>query len=120
MPTRRFPPPWTAEVAPNCFIVRDAEGKQLAYVYYESEPGRQSAAKDDKADCSKYREVAGVVRAKRLDRPRLPLTAPAEQIRAFHAHSQQSRRGTVSENRRLCLGAPNNTALVREAALSGL
>jgi hypothetical protein len=31
--------------APNCFIVRDANGQQLAYVYYESEPGRRSAAK---------------------------------------------------------------------------
>jgi hypothetical protein len=42
---RRFPPPWTAELTPNCFIVRDADGQQLAFVYYESEPGRQSAAK---------------------------------------------------------------------------
>ena len=42
---RRFPPPWSAEVTPNCFIVRDADGQQIAYVYYESEPGRQSAAK---------------------------------------------------------------------------
>jgi hypothetical protein len=45
MPSRRFPPPWSAEVTPNCFIVRDADGQQLAYVYYESEPGRRSAAK---------------------------------------------------------------------------
>ena len=44
MPVRRFPPPWTAEVT-NCFIVRDADGQQLAYVYFESEPGRRSAAK---------------------------------------------------------------------------
>ena len=41
MPERRFPPPWTAEVTPNCFIVRDASGQQIAYVYYESEPGRK-------------------------------------------------------------------------------
>jgi len=45
MPSRRFPPPWSAEVTPNCFIVRDADGQQLASVYYESEPGRRSAAK---------------------------------------------------------------------------
>ena len=44
MPARRFPPPWTAEVTPNCFIVRDANGQALSYVYYESEPGRRSAA----------------------------------------------------------------------------
>jgi hypothetical protein len=42
---RRFPPPWSAEVTPNCFIVHDANGQQLAYVYYENEPGRRSAAK---------------------------------------------------------------------------
>jgi|SRR5215469_8122302 len=40
--TRRFPPPWSVEVTPNCFIVRDADGQQLAYVYYENEPGRRS------------------------------------------------------------------------------
>jgi hypothetical protein len=42
---RRFPPPWTAEVTPNCFMVRDANGQALSYVCYESEPGRRSAAK---------------------------------------------------------------------------
>jgi hypothetical protein len=45
MTERRFPPPWSAEVTPNCFIVQDSNGQQLAYVYYESEPGRRSAAK---------------------------------------------------------------------------
>jgi hypothetical protein len=42
---RRVLPPWTAEVTPNCFIVRDANGQALSYVYYECEPGRRSAAK---------------------------------------------------------------------------
>ena len=42
---RRFPPPWTAEVTPNRFIVRDANGQALSYVYYECEPCRRSAAK---------------------------------------------------------------------------
>jgi endo-1,4-beta-D-glucanase Y len=45
VPTRRFPPPWSTEVTPNCFIVRDATGQALSYVYYENEPGRRSAAK---------------------------------------------------------------------------
>src|SRR5262249_11234670 len=45
MPARRFPPPWTAEVTPNCFVVRYANGRALSYVYYECEPGRRSVAK---------------------------------------------------------------------------
>jgi hypothetical protein len=43
---RRFPPPWSIEEANNpCFIVRDSTGQVLAYVYFEDEPGRRSAAK---------------------------------------------------------------------------
>jgi hypothetical protein len=34
----RFPPPWSAEVTQNCFIVRNADSQQLAYIYYENEP----------------------------------------------------------------------------------
>ena len=43
--TRRFPPPWSIEETPACFIVRDHAGQALAYVYYEEESGRRSAAK---------------------------------------------------------------------------
>jgi hypothetical protein len=35
---------WTAEETDACFIVRDANGQALAYVYFEYEPGRRSAA----------------------------------------------------------------------------
>ena len=45
MPARRFPPPWTVEELDACFVVRDHSGQQLAYVYFEDEPGRRSAAK---------------------------------------------------------------------------
>jgi hypothetical protein len=41
----RFPPPWTAEETDACFIVRDANGQALAYVYFEEEPGRRAAPK---------------------------------------------------------------------------
>jgi hypothetical protein len=30
---RRFPPPWKAEKIPGGFVVRDADGQALAYVY---------------------------------------------------------------------------------------
>jgi hypothetical protein len=42
---RRFPPPWSVEEQKACFVVRDHNGQKLAYVYFEDEPGRRSAAK---------------------------------------------------------------------------
>ena len=42
---RRFAPAWIAEETDACFIIRDHNGYALAYVYFEEEPGRQSAAK---------------------------------------------------------------------------
>jgi hypothetical protein len=45
MTTRRFPPPWSVEDIGAAFVVRDHDGQQLAYAYFEEEPGRRSAAK---------------------------------------------------------------------------
>jgi hypothetical protein len=45
MTDRRFLPPWDIEEHhPSCFIARDNNGQALSYVYYETEPGRRTAA----------------------------------------------------------------------------
>jgi hypothetical protein len=42
---RRFPPPWSVEEMNDaCFIVRGNNGQALAYVYFEQDPGRRTAA----------------------------------------------------------------------------
>jgi hypothetical protein len=44
MTNRRFPPPWSLEDTGASFVVKEGSGQKLAYVYYEEEPGRRSAA----------------------------------------------------------------------------
>jgi hypothetical protein len=41
---RPFPPPSTIEDNGACYIVKDRNAQALAYVYYENEPGRRTAA----------------------------------------------------------------------------
>jgi hypothetical protein len=46
MPKRRlFPPPWSVEEMQESFVIKDADGQQLAYIYFEDEPQRQTSMK---------------------------------------------------------------------------
>jgi hypothetical protein len=42
---RRFSPPWTAEQIPGGYVVRDATGQSLAYVYARESKTQADAAK---------------------------------------------------------------------------
>jgi hypothetical protein len=42
---RRFPPPWSIEERQESLIVKDANGQQIAYLYFEDEPQRQMSMK---------------------------------------------------------------------------
>ena len=65
MPTRHFSPPWTIDDNGACFIIRDHNGQALSYVYFESEPGRRTAANlltrdEARRIALKYRQAAGI------------------------------------------------------------
>jgi hypothetical protein len=40
MTERWFPPPWSVQELDSCFVVKDANGQALAYMYFEKEPRR--------------------------------------------------------------------------------
>jgi endo-1,4-beta-D-glucanase Y len=62
MTRRHFPPPWTYDEANNAyFIVKDANGFAVSYVYLENEPGRRTAANRMTKDEAR-RIAAGIAR----------------------------------------------------------
>ena len=66
MKQRRFPRPWDIEgINKAAFVVRDNNGTALAYVYYEDEPGRRTAANLLSRDEAR-RIAAGIARLPEL------------------------------------------------------
>ena len=77
---RRFPPPWSIEERQESFIVKDANGQALAYLYFEDEPQRQMSMKRLSRDEAR-RIAANIGKLPRVPRqilieiPRPPNTA---------------------------------------------
>ncbi|MGC1355840.1 MAG: hypothetical protein WA851_08635 [Xanthobacteraceae bacterium] len=42
---RRCPPPWRIQENDESYVVMDANGQRLAFIYFEDEPVRQSSMK---------------------------------------------------------------------------
>jgi hypothetical protein len=45
MTARGFPLPWSVQELDACFVVTDSTRQKLAYVHFEDDPERRSAAK---------------------------------------------------------------------------
>jgi hypothetical protein len=62
-PSRRFPPPWQADTIPGGYVVRDANGQALAYLYCDNDAEARQAkvlTKDEARRIAiKHRAVAG-------------------------------------------------------------
>jgi hypothetical protein len=78
--SRRFPPPWTVEETAPCFIVKDANGLAVAYVYFEDDPGRRAAASLLTRDEARH-IAAGIARLPELLRAEQPDANPLVQRR---------------------------------------
>src|SRR5262245_13047058 len=53
--SRSFPPPWTFEQIPGGYVVKDATGQSLAYVY-----ARDTKAQADTTRCSRWTRRDGL------------------------------------------------------------
>jgi hypothetical protein len=45
MTARGFPLPWSVEELEGCFVVTDSTKQNVAYIYFEDDPGRRLSAK---------------------------------------------------------------------------
>jgi hypothetical protein len=59
MERRRSPPPWSVEELDACFVVRDVNGEELAYVYCEEAAAKLLSKDEARTIRSEYRQAAG-------------------------------------------------------------
>jgi hypothetical protein len=60
MPDRHFPPPWSVEELDSCFVVKDANGQALAYMYFEKEPIRRFRRRSELLTREEAQRIAAI------------------------------------------------------------
>jgi hypothetical protein len=70
MPNRSFPPPWSIDERLESFIVKDATGQPLAFLFFEDEPQRQMSTKRLSRD--EARRISANIRHATTDFPNMP------------------------------------------------
>jgi hypothetical protein len=88
-PSRRFPPPWHADPMPGGYVVRDANGQALTYLYSRDNPTEAPQAKMLTKD--EARRIA--VNSARM--PELLLAVPGETERSHTPRIQRFERAPV-------------------------
>ena len=89
---RRFPPPWSIDEQTESFVIKDANGLPIAYVYFEDEPQRQTSTK------RLSRDEAFLVAVNIAKLPRVPRTILKDIPRPPHTLPFHDQRRALSSD----------------------
>jgi len=120
-PARRFPAPWSAELQPNYYVVRDADGQQLAYIYYSNDPERRAAAKlltNDEARRIAVKAPTTLLHLRRRRTVRVRLAGDVKDV-AGHFHRHQDHLVTADLRGPHFHGLPTGHLVLYETGIGG-
>jgi hypothetical protein len=114
---RRFPPPWSVEETEVCYIVRDANGQALAYVYFEEEPGRSHGFLCCRRDLSYWMQTRIAECECRSSPPSSPQQPASNPVHRRRAVRRQQSGGRKNPNLRRHGDRPSRDPLAHRGTL---